>query len=83
MNKNYIFALATISIVIIGVVVLYQLSSMILADRERASDLKYTISNCWFIDSRSMSFVKEYGYTNLTEDELYAINSFMEECKRK
>ncbi len=145
MNKNYIFVLAAISIVIviIGVVVLYQSSSITLdqiiknkdctalskweeehmfdnnlnvsseqmsaamklatecvgkalknmsgssdssntlADQERASDLEYTLSNCWFIDSRLMSFIKEYGYTDLTEDETYAINSFVEECKRK
>jgi len=85
MNKNYIFVLAAISIVIviIGVVVLYQSSSNTLADQKRASDLKYTLSDCWFINSRLMSFVKEYGYTDLTEDETYAINSFVEECKRK
>jgi len=56
-------------------------SSNTLADQERASDLEYVLSDCWFIDSRLMSFMKEY--TDLTEDEIYAINSFGEECKRK
>ncbi len=56
-------------------------SSHTLTDQERASDLEYTLSDCWFIDSRLMSFMKEY--TDLTKDEIYAINSFGEECKRK